>query len=286
MGVAQGDRRACRGRGGRAAPRAPRLEAARALHAHPHGEHDGKADWLVFHKRDDDAVEGWDPEDHPRVGAERSDQRRGRGGADTDLDPRGRAAARRAPARVRAADARRAGRAGRARGQGHVDVPGTRPRAHESRQGAVSAAWRRRGHQARPRAVRRVHRAHDAAVSSRAPAEPPPVSRRRGPARLLAEAGSGTRARLDPALAQRVGRRGGEQRVPDGRRAAGPRLARQPRRARAAPVDEPDRGGRPADVRARRHRSRARHRLGRRRSGSRSCTGPRSTTSEYAAIPR
>ncbi len=28
-------------------------------------EHDGKADWLVFHKRDDDAVEGWDPEDHP-----------------------------------------------------------------------------------------------------------------------------------------------------------------------------------------------------------------------------
>src|SRR5689334_5347761 len=28
-------------------------------------ERDGKADWLVFHKRDDDAVDGWDPEDHP-----------------------------------------------------------------------------------------------------------------------------------------------------------------------------------------------------------------------------
>ena len=29
-------------------------------------ERDGKADWLVFHKRDDDAVEGWEPEDHPQ----------------------------------------------------------------------------------------------------------------------------------------------------------------------------------------------------------------------------
>jgi len=28
-------------------------------------EREGKADWLVFHKRDDDAVEGWDPEQHP-----------------------------------------------------------------------------------------------------------------------------------------------------------------------------------------------------------------------------
>jgi bifunctional non-homologous end joining protein LigD len=28
-------------------------------------ERDGKSDWLVFHKRDDDAVDGWDPEDHP-----------------------------------------------------------------------------------------------------------------------------------------------------------------------------------------------------------------------------
>jgi len=28
-------------------------------------ERDGKSDWLIFHKRDDDAVDGWDPEDHP-----------------------------------------------------------------------------------------------------------------------------------------------------------------------------------------------------------------------------
>jgi bifunctional non-homologous end joining protein LigD len=26
---------------------------------------EGKSDWLVFHKRDDDAVDGWDPEEHP-----------------------------------------------------------------------------------------------------------------------------------------------------------------------------------------------------------------------------
>jgi bifunctional non-homologous end joining protein LigD len=49
------------------------------LHVELHGEklrghfmlirtrtHDGKADWLVFHKRDDDAVDGWDPEQHPQ----------------------------------------------------------------------------------------------------------------------------------------------------------------------------------------------------------------------------
>jgi bifunctional non-homologous end joining protein LigD len=29
-------------------------------------ERDGKADWLVFHKRDDTGIDGWDPEDHPR----------------------------------------------------------------------------------------------------------------------------------------------------------------------------------------------------------------------------
>src|SRR6266702_8826895 len=27
---------------------------------------DGENQWLLLHKRDNDAVEGWDPEDHPR----------------------------------------------------------------------------------------------------------------------------------------------------------------------------------------------------------------------------
>jgi bifunctional non-homologous end joining protein LigD len=54
--------------------------AAGELHADMHGEklrgrlvlvrrgHDdsGKDQWLLLHKRDDDAVPGWDPEDHPR----------------------------------------------------------------------------------------------------------------------------------------------------------------------------------------------------------------------------
>jgi bifunctional non-homologous end joining protein LigD len=30
------------------------------------GERDGKEQWLLLHKHDSDAVEGWDPEDHPR----------------------------------------------------------------------------------------------------------------------------------------------------------------------------------------------------------------------------
>ncbi|HET8600013.1 MAG TPA: non-homologous end-joining DNA ligase [Segeticoccus sp.] len=32
----------------------------------PGGEGDGKEQWLLLHKHDGDAVEGWDPEDHPR----------------------------------------------------------------------------------------------------------------------------------------------------------------------------------------------------------------------------
>jgi bifunctional non-homologous end joining protein LigD len=30
------------------------------------GEEDGKEQWMLLHKRDEHAVEGWDPEDHPR----------------------------------------------------------------------------------------------------------------------------------------------------------------------------------------------------------------------------
>ena len=38
----------------------------------------GKEQWLLLHKHDEHAVPGWDPEDHPRVGAQRPHERRGR----------------------------------------------------------------------------------------------------------------------------------------------------------------------------------------------------------------
>ena len=44
--------------------------------AHPAGRSD---QWLLLHKHDEDAVTGWDPEDHPGLGAERAHQRRGQG---------------------------------------------------------------------------------------------------------------------------------------------------------------------------------------------------------------
>ena len=48
----------------RAQVRAPRPQAAKALRHHPQAE--GRRQWLLIHKRDDGAVPGWDPEDHPR----------------------------------------------------------------------------------------------------------------------------------------------------------------------------------------------------------------------------
>jgi bifunctional non-homologous end joining protein LigD len=41
----------------------------------------GKEQWLLLHKRDEHAVDGWDPEDHPHVGADRPYERRGQGGS-------------------------------------------------------------------------------------------------------------------------------------------------------------------------------------------------------------
>ena len=60
---------------------------------------------MLFHKRDEHAVDGWDAEDHPTVGQDRADQRRGEGVAGGDLVEQ------RAVERTRR---RRAGRARRA----------------------------------------------------------------------------------------------------------------------------------------------------------------------------
>ena len=50
----------------RAARRPVRREAARPVRARPHGPTTlGKEQWLLLHKHDEFAVDGWDAEDHP-----------------------------------------------------------------------------------------------------------------------------------------------------------------------------------------------------------------------------
>ena len=55
----------------------------------------GKEEWLLLHKHDEYAVDGWDPEDHPRSVLSRAHQRRGEGrpGPAVALGPACRAAA-------------------------------------------------------------------------------------------------------------------------------------------------------------------------------------------------
>ena len=69
----------------------PRREAPRPVHDRPDEppaaaraprtafEDDEGEQWLLIHKRDEDAVAGWDAEDHPRERQDRPHQRRGQG---------------------------------------------------------------------------------------------------------------------------------------------------------------------------------------------------------------
>ena len=63
----------------------------------------GKEEWLLLHKHDDDAVDGWDAEDHPRsvLSGRTNDEVQGRSGADVALGPPGRARGGAAQAGVR-----------------------------------------------------------------------------------------------------------------------------------------------------------------------------------------
>ena len=122
------DRRSGRGRGRRAPPRAPRREAARPLHADPHAANaTARRSGCVFHKRDEDAVDGWDPEDHPPSVRQRADQRRGRRAIPSEhVDGGGGAASRHGGRRVRRTRPRTSSPRSTPRRQGHLGVPGAR----------------------------------------------------------------------------------------------------------------------------------------------------------------
>ena len=66
-GLRRGRRPARRGRRRRPPLRPPRREAARPLRRSSAAARRRvrKEQWLLLHKHDDDAVAGWDPEDHP-----------------------------------------------------------------------------------------------------------------------------------------------------------------------------------------------------------------------------
>ena len=142
------------------------------------------------------------------------------------------------------------------------------------------------GDEARADRLLRPDRADDAAPPRRAAAQPPALpERRRGPG-LLAEGHPGDRADVAPALA-RDRRRGSQgERAPDRRPGRDAVLARQPGRLRDPRLDVAARGPVTADVRADRHRPRARRRPGRRRSSSPGSTGRRSRISACAATRR
>ena len=144
-------------------------------------------------------------------------------------------------------------------------------------------------HEARADPLLRPDRADDAAAPCRPAAEPPPLPERRRRPGLLAEG----HARHGAGLAAPLARRGS--------RAS--RIARRTTHLIADRVATlcwlgnqaafevhawTSQARRPvaADVRAHRHRPRRRRRPGTRRSSSRGCTGPRSTTSASAATRR
>ena len=244
----------------------------------------------MLHKRDEHAVDGWDPEDHPRSVLSGRDQRRGRGRPRPRLD---------------ASTVRRAPRPPSPRVP-TPPPPTSSPRSTRSRR---RAPGRSQGHElaltnldkvlfpardGRCRVTKRElvrYYAQIAPVAAPVPrrpaAQPAPLPRRRRRARA---SGRSRRRSTRPTWITRWRNDdadpGESERVPRGRQPAGAGLAREPRRGRAAPVDVADPRRAPPDLRARRPRSRRATRPGTTCSCSPACTAPRSSTSACAATRR
>ncbi len=216
----------------------------------------GKEQWLLLHKRDEFAVEGWDPEDHPRSVLS------GLTNDEVKADPErlwtredGEIAAKpERPERAGATDDELA----------ELDaLPQRATWTLQGRELALSnldkALFPGRDGEA-PVTKRDLVRyyARIAPVAPPLPggsaAQPAPLPQRRGDEGVLAEAGAEPRAGVDAPLGQPGGGRGRERAVLRHRLDAGTGVAGEPRRARAAPVDLACRGPAPPHVRARRPR--------------------------------
>ena len=137
-------------------------------------------EWLLIKKHDDDAVAGWDPEDHPRSvksGRTNDEVREAPAGELDGLGELGRA------------DRRRAGRPRRARHGRAVDARRARAAPHRPRQGHLPGPrpWQA-ADEARPHPPPRHDGAGDAAVPRRPAGRRPAVPARRRRARDVAPA--------------------------------------------------------------------------------------------------
>ena len=199
-----------------------------------------KEDWLLLHKRDEFAVEGWNPEDHPQsvLSGRTNDEVK----ADPDRLWRSDLPAARAaialtadavdgptPDELAALDALAEGR--------HVERLRPRTARHQPGQGPVPGPdeAREAGDEARVPALQRTDRADPAPLPDPARAEPAPLPERRGHERLLAQGGAEPRTGLAAALGQ-PGRRAKRDADLSGRgRARGTGLGGELRRPRMAP---------------------------------------------------
>ncbi len=170
----------------------------------------GKENWLVLHKRDDAAVAGWDPEQHPKsvISGRTNDE-------------------------IAAHPERLWTRAGEVKAPGHArrhEAP-TSDELEQLDSLGSKGTWTLQGRELALTNLDKVlfpardkhedsvtkrdliryyasHRAGSPPLPRRSPAESPPLPRRRRAEGLLAEAGSQVRTRMDRPLAQRCGRPG------------------------------------------------------------------------------
>ena len=280
-------RRAHRAREGRAPPRAHGEKIKGRVILIRTDREARQEQWLVLHKRDEHAVEGWDPEDHPRSVLS------GRTNDEVKADPDrvwtregGGADVPRAPA---------------------FDPPTDDELAALDALGA-KGTWELQGRELALTNLDKVlfpGRGEEPPITKRdliryfasiGPVLLPylaerPLNLQRFPdgveqEGLLAEERAEVRTRLDPALAQR--RRGYRRSrgVPRGRQRPRARVAREPRRGRAARVDVEGRRRRTTDVRAHRPRPRRGDDVGRPAHAGAVCIAPRSNTSACRASRR
>ena len=228
----------------------------------------GSGQWLLLHKADDDAVSGWDPEDYPASVLSGRTNEQVQADPDriwrSDLPPAQASVALHPPVvagptgeELAALDDLGAG--------GRWEVFGRELRLTNLDKELFP------GRDGEPPVTKReliCYTARIAPVVAAVPGGPPaehaPLPRRRGRARLLAQAAARPRAGLGTALAQPGGQGRREHDLPGGRRAGGAGVGGQLRRAGVARLDRArQRPGQP-ELRPDRHRPWSGHLLGRR----------------------
>jgi DNA ligase D-like protein (predicted 3'-phosphoesterase) len=198
----------------------------------------GSGQWLLLHKADDDAVSGWDPEDYPKSVLSGRTNEQVRADPDrvwlSDLPPAEASVELHPPPVAGPADEELAALDELGAG-GRWEVFGRELRLTNLDKELFPG--RAAGHQARADFLHGPDRPGGPAIPGGPPAEHAPLPRRRGRARVLAQATARPCAGVGPALAQPGGHGRREQDLPGGRRGGGAGVGRQLRRAGVARLD-------------------------------------------------